>query len=73
MPYVYLPLPAGDGRGPGYFRTHQPCGEDLAAVCARQGWRKEVPPGELVLDEEGNVIQERAAAPKPKRGAPDGD
>ncbi len=73
MPYVYAPLPAGDERGPGFYRRFQSVGEDVDVVCAKHGWTRQPPPGELVLDEDGNIMQERAEAPKPKRGAHDGD
>jgi len=73
MPYVYAPLPAGDARGPGFYRRFQPIGEDIAVVCAKHGWHQEIPLGELVLDETGNIIQERTEALKPKRGAHNGE
>jgi len=61
---VFRKLVAGDPRGPGFYRAYVPPGEELAIVCARDGCSVGMPPGALVLDETGGVLQPGPETPK---------
>lgn len=58
MAYVYIPLPNGEG----YERRYYTSGEDIGAVCMRNGWLAQSPEGQRVITNSGEVLQE---APKP--------
>lgn len=57
MPYVYIPLPEGHEKAPGYCRSYMTTGLDIDGVCKRNGWEPKLPDGVAVYDEDGGELQ----------------